>query len=399
MNSSRKRTESQVPPLSVLGRPHYTDCSDIQQDSIASLSIFLYSIRQSYLTTTQPPRRRGGQRHDSFPHDQSTSHNSDPHDAAAATSQKDQSRNSPRPHISNMQKDQIDAESKTALREANASIRQLADAELLRQRTEQRIAQEKRNKNRGFRALSSWAAGGIVGGQQPAKSPEEELEDARQNTLRSHREGVIWFLDWRLGEAASVQRDMMQARLEREMEKSKSVLYKTRGVGGVAGLGLLGEDFGAGSDDGGVGMSGSMGGGLPGQPTANRGGGRAAKAAAEEEEQRHQALQQLSPEQMQMFAKENSDMLRQYEDSLDQVRTAERSIQEIAELHTTLTQNLTIQSEHIGQLVMDSVSTAENLQGGNKELKRATERKSTARLVFYASCGFSAFLIVWDLIF
>ena len=79
--------------------------------------------------------------------------------------------------------------------------------------------------------------------------------------------------------------------------------------------------------------------------------------------------------------------------------TAERSVIEIGELQTTLAQNLDIQLVNIEQLIADQMYTTENIAGGNKQLKRATERKSTARMVFYASCGLSVFLIGWDLIF
>ena len=72
---------------------------------------------------------------------------------------------------------------------------------------------------------------------------------------------------------------------------------------------------------------------------------------------------------------------------------------EISELQSTLVQNLDVQSANISQLVSDSMSTTENVGGGNKELKRATDRKSTARMVFWASCGLCGFLVTWDLIF
>ena len=71
---------------------------------------------------------------------------------------------------------------------------------------------------------------------------------------------------------------------------------------------------------------------------------------------------------------------------------------EISELQTQLVSNLEIQSAHIEQLVADSYLTTENVGGGNKQLKKAAERKSTAKYVFYASCGLSLFLVVWDLI-
>jgi syntaxin 18 len=71
---------------------------------------------------------------------------------------------------------------------------------------------------------------------------------------------------------------------------------------------------------------------------------------------------------------------------------------EISELQTQLVSNLETQSAHIEQLVADSFLTTENVGGGNKELKKATQRKSTAKYVFYASCGLSAFLVLWDLV-
>lgn len=71
---------------------------------------------------------------------------------------------------------------------------------------------------------------------------------------------------------------------------------------------------------------------------------------------------------------------------------------EISELQTTLAQNLEMQSTRIDQMMEDSVNTEQNVVGGNKQLKRATERWRPAKFVFYVSCGLSAFLIAWDLI-
>lgn len=60
--------------------------------------------------------------------------------------------------------------------------------------------------------------------------------------------------------------------------------------------------------------------------------------------------------------------------------------------------NLTIQFENIELLVADSKSTADNVGGGNKQLKKASERPSTARYTFFAASGLCAFLVLWDLI-
>ncbi len=228
---------------------------------------------------------------------------------------------------------------------------------------------------------------------------------------------MVWYLGRGLEETGEVRREMVGRRLER----GKGVLGRVRGEMGVGGEGI-----------GGGGEYGGGGGGGGGASAGGRGYGGKAAAAMEEEDKR-QIEQQLTPEQLQLFAKENQDMLKHYEDTLDQVRyvnaqfpvwqlsptpffcmvlfsirvlilptisrTAERSMLEISELQTQLVQNLDIQSANISQLVADSLSTTENVGSGNKELKRATERKSTARMVFWSSCALCTVLIGWDLIF
>jgi len=41
----------------------------------------------------------------------------------------------------------------------------------------------------------------------------------------------------------------------------------------------------------------------------------------------------------------------------------------------------------------------DDIGSGNKELKKASERKSTAKAVFYGTTGLCVFLVAWDLIF
>ncbi|KAJ3472997.1 hypothetical protein NLG97_g10583 [Lecanicillium saksenae] len=100
-----------------------------------------------------------------------------------------------------------------------------------------------------------------------------------------------------------------------------------------------------------------------------------------------------------MFEEGNQDMMKHYESTLAKVQTAEKSLVEISELQSLLVNNLAIQSAHIEQLVTDSLSTAENVGGGNKELKKAAQRPSAARYTFFAASGLCTFLVLWDLIF
>jgi syntaxin 18 len=173
----------------------------------------------------------------------------------------------------------------------------LQDTEQVRQQAQSSIAYKKRAK-RGLGALGRWAAGGAI----TAKSPEEEAEDAKINTIKAHRESIIWYLQRALEECGRFQSSMMEIRLTREVEKSKSVLYKARGTMPST------NDFSS--------MNGSHG----AEPDYRE------KSSHVQEADAAATEQQLDPEQLQLFAQENQDMLKQYEDHLDQVRYVHRPI-------------------------------------------------------------------------
>ncbi|KAI4721135.1 snare protein syntaxin-like protein 18/UFE1 [Aureobasidium sp. EXF-10727] len=304
---------------------------------IADLTTYLRAIRPSYLSTAPVPRRPQRQ-------------NSTDHKPAQDATQR---------NLSDTERASIDAEAKTVLRQLHAAVERISQTEQIRQDTASHIALRKRNQG-GLGAIGRWAAGGAV----TAKSAEEEVEEARQKMLSAHRESIVWFLQARLREAGTLQSTMMEIRIQREVEKSKSVLYKAKS-----------------------------------SAVSHQGFDAALEAEKPATQGQERAEPQLSEEQMQLFAQENQDMMKHYQDTLDQVRTAERSLIEISELQSTLVTNLTEQNEHIEQLVQDSFFTTENVGRGNKELKRASERPSGARILFHSTCAFCAFLVVWDLIF
>jgi hypothetical protein len=197
-------------------------------------------------------------------------------------------------YLTDAQRTEIDAQAKQSLRELNEAIKRLGIAEQTRQATQTQRALGKRAKQ-GLGALGRWAAGGAI----TAKSVEEEIEDAKANTIKAHRESIIWSLQNQLEQCGRFQSSMMETRLMREVEKSKSVLYKTRET--VPGM----DDYN--------GMSGS----------SSAGNGSAdyqRKTAYAQDEASTVIENQLDPEQLQLFAQENQDMLKQYEDQLDKVR-------------------------------------------------------------------------------
>jgi hypothetical protein len=193
--------------------------------------------------------------------------------------------------LTDKEREEIDANAKQLLRELNHAVKGLSDTEQLRQDAERAIALKKRARH-GLGMVGRWAAGGAI----TAKSPEELLEEAKANTIKVHRESIIWYLRRQLEECGRFQSSMMEVRLAREVEKSKSILYNARIT-----MPGAGEYKGA---NGGL-------------DAAN---GYRGKSTAQQDEESKAAEQQLDPEQLQLFAQENQDMLKHYEDTLDQVR-------------------------------------------------------------------------------
>lgn len=155
-------------------------------------------------------------------------------------------------------------------------------------------------------------------------SPEEELQERIDASLNMHRESVVWFLRRGLEGCAEVQRGMMETRLEREVEKSKSALYKTKGAVAGAGPGLEnGWENGWEGANGGSGhqRGKSVGGGRDGWRGAD------GVEVEEREKEKKKIENELSPEQLQLFAQENNEMLKHYEDTLDQVRFVGNRVQ------------------------------------------------------------------------
>ncbi|KAF2803204.1 snare protein syntaxin-like protein 18/UFE1 [Mytilinidion resinicola] len=292
---------------------------------IASLYKYLRQTRASYLSTDRPSRAH-------LARTSSNSSNTPFHPARHAVK-----------HLTDAQKEEIDASTKQLIRELTAAVASLKDAEAVRQQTTTTLALKKRART-GLGALGRWAAGGAI----TAASPEEEAAEERERQFSACRAGVLEYLQTQLGLCAAFGNEMIGIRIRRVIEREKSVLHA-----------------------------------VP-------------KGRYEEEERLTE--QRLAPEQLQMFAQDNQDMLKQYEDSLDQVRHAEKSLLEISELQSNIVNNLAIQSEHIDMLIDNTYQTAENVGGGNKELKKAAERKSTARMLFYGTSAFCLTLVVWDLL-
>ncbi|PGH01572.1 hypothetical protein GX51_05137 [Blastomyces parvus] len=333
---------------------------------ITSLLTYLKSIRQSYLSSTTPRTH--------------FSHNTHPHRRASTTTTSlQQPPDQKQQHLTDTDRDTIDSSTALVLRDLSSSISNLASAETLRQETQSTLLRKKFGLDYKNSALWKWAAGGShVEKSAGTGSAEQERLEETERTLKTIRENVLWWLRRRLEGVAEVQRGMVEKRIERVREKEKSVLYKMSGVAGFGGAGseggsLLMRDRPSGATD------------IPPDVI--------------DEKEKAEIESKLSPEQLQLFAQENEGLLKQYEDTLGKVKNAEKSLLEISSLQQTLVMHLSTQEDFINQLVSDAASTETNVGQANKDLKRATERRSTAQTVFWGTVGLCTWLIIWDAIF
>ncbi|KOS42289.1 hypothetical protein ACN38_g6823 [Penicillium nordicum] len=343
---------------------------------IHSLLQYLQSIRHAYLSTTQPQRRQN-----TIP---PNSKNAPP----TATAQT---------NLTDPERDAVDTSTALLLRDLATSIANLSSAESLRQETSSTLLHKKYGHSAAGALLWRWAGGGgaldSAGAENEGKSAEQMRAEESARSVATVRESVLWFLRRGLESAVGVQRRMVEKRIERVREKEKSVLYKVaagkpaggNGTGPRKGSVSVSDRTGAGA---GVAGAGSFDATFQTPDAAVLSQADTARIEA-----------QLSPEQLQLFAEENDSMLRHYEDTLGKVQNAEKSLLEISSLQETLVSHLATQEEHISQLVSDVDTTQTNVGQGNRELKRATERRSTAQAVFWGTVGLCTWLVVWDLVF
>lgn len=188
--------------------------------------------------------------------------------------------------LTDREREEVDANAKQMIRELNAGIRGLDEAEQLRRETEMAVVGKKYLG--GLAALGSWASGGGVKG----KSEEHTAAEAKLQQVEMHRDGVLWFLRKRLELCCRTQQDMMETRLNRELEKSRGMLSMPSG------------DFAEFPGTSGRRTS-----------TSTQGG-----ASFRKDPVAASATQGLTDEQVQMFEEGNQDMMSHYESALGKVR-------------------------------------------------------------------------------
>lgn len=96
------------------------------------------------------------------------------------------------------------------------------------------------------------------------------------------------------------------------------------------------------------------------------------------------AHEELTQEQMQLFASESSALTKTLQSDLAAVENVTRTLNTIAELQTTLVQHLTTQNETIASLADEAIDQRIEVESGNTQLKQARERNRSANRLLAA---------------
>jgi len=107
---------------------------------------------------------------------------------------------------------------------------------------------------------------------------------------------------------------------------------------------------------------------------------------------------ELSPEEMQLFERENEKM---YEDLMslkDDIQQIETKVVKIAELQEIFTEKVLQQKDDINNIATNAISTTENVNEGNEEIRKAIQKSGTIRvyvLFFLLVMSFTLLFLDW----
>lgn len=290
---------------------------------ITSLKQFLISIRRAYLDDYVNPRSTRPAATSLKLEGSSSLFSMFPNNVSSLTDQ---------------ERDEIDFQAKILIRRCMDRIKELEEAEKLRQRQEQE------------------RQGAIL-------SRLFFLNNATtvaQDTLTLHRSSITWFLNKRLTEVSELQKSQQEIRLNRALEKTDNQLFRQTTVK---------------------------------QPMTY--------TEDEEEEEKEQTFdtmdQELPQELIQVLEKENSAMLEEFNHTLDQVRNAEKALLEISTLQNQLTEHLAAQTAQTDRLYADSIASTERIEQGNLQLIGTREHnRGTRKFVLFLLIMASLVLLFLD---
>ena len=107
---------------------------------------------------------------------------------------------------------------------------------------------------------------------------------------------------------------------------------------------------------------------------------------------------ELSPEEILMMEEENQKLFNEMNCMIDEVKDAQKKMEEIGSLQQTFVENVMVQAEAIERIHDTAVGTAYNVEAGNEQLNKAMKNNVDFRvwvLFFLVMCSFSLLFLDW----
>ncbi|ORY84837.1 hypothetical protein BCR37DRAFT_345050, partial [Protomyces lactucae-debilis] len=221
-------------------------------------------------------------------------------------------------HLTDKQRDEIDYEVKTSLRDALSRVQALESVE-----------SKRRAQLEGTSRFARWL-----------RDPDVDAQAAQ---LGAHHVSMTWYLNHFLVGLSNQHAEQRTIRFEREEEKRRLAMPSSKRFQAPA--------YGYTLDP-------------------------AEQAVSEQETEAALLETLLSPAQLQQFEGENTKMMQEFENSLQQIRTTQAKLAEIAELSTELQRHLEQQTDMTDRLMEDATFTSMTVRQGNEQLGKARKRNA-----------------------
>lgn len=117
-----------------------------------------------------------------------------------------------------------------------------------------------------------------------------------------------------------------------------------------------------------------------------------------EDDEDSDSNQALSPEEVQLFERENEKMLEDLMSLKDDVQQIESKVVKIAELQQIFTEKVLQQKDDIELISSNAVGASENIKDGNEEIRKAIQNRASIRvyiLFFLLVMAFTLLFLDW----
>ncbi|PWN29869.1 hypothetical protein BDZ90DRAFT_258770 [Jaminaea rosea] len=314
---------------------------------IASLQLFVSNVRRAYLHSGPAPRVYGGDDNDGEAQQREIAGPSDVQSFDALS------------WLSEEQKDQVDLHLKLALERSVARLKEIIRAE------------EARQSSQPTPTTSSSAQGWARLLLAPSLSPTSLDSTEYSTQLAAHRQVITGRLGAelkRVGERVGLMQEArVRGREERSVGASARQRRKRDQEVGAKAAALEGTSKGMQGSTASFRATGAgAGAGPSGLPPDS---GSSSSSGPDSE---------LTPSQMQLFASESSALTRTLQSDLAAVESVASTLSTINELQSTLIHHLSVQGETIGHLAGEAGEQRAEVEAGNKQLLRASERGRSA---------------------